>query len=273
MNHDPAFATTRWTRVVAAQETSGSALGELCTAYYAPVHVYIVGAAHDLGDPRDLTQEFFARLLRGSMIHGADRTKGRFRSYLLGAVKHFLADMYDRRRAAKRGAQYEHITLAPDTDTSPGIDIPDRRLSDAWFDREWGLAVLALALETLAKEHTATDKNTHFHVLKPWLTGDANQADAAAQLGISEGGQSSHPPATKTLSRLRENRDRPDRRHRRRGARRTSLPDRSRHIHTWNMNPPKNGPTRCRGRGPPMPIADTHIYTHTETTMDVCNLL
>ena len=187
MNHDPAFATTRWTRVVAAQETSGSALGELCTAYYAPVHAYIVGAAHDLGDPRDLTQEFFARLLRGSMIHGADRTKGRFRSYLLGAVKHFLADMHDRRRAAKRGAQYEHITLAPDTDTSPGIDIPDRRLSDAWFDREWGLAVLALALETLAKEHTAPDKNTHFHVLKPWLTGDANQADAAAQLGISEG--------------------------------------------------------------------------------------
>lgn len=49
MNHDPAFATTRWTRVVAAQETSGSALGELCTAYYAPVHAYIVGAAHDLG--------------------------------------------------------------------------------------------------------------------------------------------------------------------------------------------------------------------------------
>ena len=157
------------------------------TASGWPVHVYIVGAAHDLGDPRDLTQEFFARLLRGSMIHGADRTKGRFRSYLLGAVKHFLADMHDRRRAAKRGAQYEHITLAPDTDTSPGIDIPDRRLSDAWFDREWGLAVLALALETLAKEHTATDKNTHFHVLKPWLTGDANQADAAAQLGISEG--------------------------------------------------------------------------------------
>ena len=187
MNHDTAFATTRWTHVLAAQGASTAALGELCTAYYAPIHAYIVRTARDLGDPRDLTQEFFARVLGGSMIHGADRTKGRFRGYLLGAVKHFLADMRDRRFAAKRGAQHQHVALAPSTDTSPGIDIPDAPPPDAWFDREWGMAVLALALDALAKEHTAQRKDAHFQALKPWLTGDADQAEAATRLGMTEG--------------------------------------------------------------------------------------
>ena len=132
-------------------------------------------------------QEFFARVLGGSMIHGADRTKGRFRGYLLGAVKHFLADMRDRRFAAKRGAQHEHVLLTPSTDTSPGIDIPDAPPPDAWFDREWGMAVLALALDALAKEHAAQGKDAHFQALKPWLTGDADQSEAATRLGMSEG--------------------------------------------------------------------------------------
>ena len=101
------FATTRWTQVLAAQGASthaGTALADLCAAYCAPVHTYIARTAHDLGDPCDLSQEFFARLLAGGVIAGADRERGRFRAYLLGAVKHFLADTRDRLGAAKRGA-------------------------------------------------------------------------------------------------------------------------------------------------------------------------
>src|SRR5260221_9734311 len=109
------FLTTRWTQVLAAQGAAthaGTALADLCAAYYAPVHAYIAWTAHDLGDARDLTQEFFARLLAGGVIAGAEREKGRFRGYLLGAVKHHLADTRDRRRAARRGAQHEHLPLA-----------------------------------------------------------------------------------------------------------------------------------------------------------------
>lgn len=189
------FLTTRWTQVLAAQGVStqaGTALADLCAAYYAPVHRYITRTTHDLGDQRDLTQEFFARLLAGSVLAGAERQKGRFRGYLLGAVKHYLADTRDRLRAAKRGAQHEQVPLVPGTDTSPGLDLcaPEAQPPDAWFDRQWGLAVLDLALAALAAEHEQQGKAEQFQVLKPWLTGDAagvSQAEAAGRLGLSEG--------------------------------------------------------------------------------------
>ena len=74
MNSDT-FATTRWTQVLAAQGESDAALADLCAAYYAPVQAYIARTSHDLGDPRDLTQEFFARVLAGAMLGGADRER------------------------------------------------------------------------------------------------------------------------------------------------------------------------------------------------------
>jgi len=189
------FLTTRWTQVLAAQGASAhadTALADLCAAYYAPVQSYIARTAHDLGDARDLTQEFFARLLAGRMITGAERGKGRFRGYLLGAVKHHLADTRDRLRAVKRGAQHEHVPLVSGTDTSPGHEcsVPEPQSADTFFDRQWGLAVLERALAALATEHDREAKAGQFHVLKPWLTGDAagvSQAAAAARLGLSEG--------------------------------------------------------------------------------------
>lgn len=190
-----AFLTTRWTQVLAAQGAStqsGTALADLCATYYAPVHAYISRTTHDLGDARDLTQEFFMRLLAGRVLAGADREKGRFRSYLLGAVKHYLADAREHSRAAKRGKQHEHVPLVSGTDTSPSLEFcdPDARPSDAWFDRQWGLAVLALALAALAAEHTQQGKEEQFELLKPWLTGVAGtvtQAEAATRLGLTDG--------------------------------------------------------------------------------------
>jgi RNA polymerase sigma-70 factor (ECF subfamily) len=189
------FVTTRWTQVLAAQGGSahaGTALAELCEAYYAPVQSYIARTAHDLGDARDLTQEFFARLLAGRVIAGAEREKGRFRGYLLGAVKHHLADTRDRLRAAKRGAQHEHVPLVPGTEPSPGNEysVPETQAPDTFFDRQWGLAVLDRALTALAIEHNQQGTADQFEVLKPWLTGDAagvSQAEASARLGLSDG--------------------------------------------------------------------------------------
>ena len=189
-----AFHTTRWTLVRNAAGPSSEAreaLSELCAAYYPPVYAYVARTARDLGDPRDLTQEFFARLLAGTSL-GADPGRGRFRGYLLGAVKHFLADRRVLLSARKRGGDCTHMSIEAGTDTSPGLDVPapEDPLPDAWFDREWGLAVLAQALSALAAEHDEQDKAARFVVLKQWLTGDAppfTQASAAQQLGITEG--------------------------------------------------------------------------------------
>jgi RNA polymerase sigma-70 factor (ECF subfamily) len=189
------FHTTRWTQVLVAQGDStraGTALSDLCAAYYAPVHSYIARTVHDLGDARDLTQELFSRLLAGGVIGGAEREKGRFRAYLLGAVKHFLSDARDRHRAAKRGAQHEHVSISSATDTSPALELPTKYAHppDVWFDRQWGMAVLDLALQSLAVEHERQGKLDQFQVLKPWLTGDnaaISQANAADRLGQTEG--------------------------------------------------------------------------------------
>jgi RNA polymerase sigma-70 factor (ECF subfamily) len=195
MTREDAFCTTRWTHICNARGDSPqaqAALADLCNIYYAPLHAYITHTARDLGDPRDLTQEFFSRLLAGSLIEGARRERGRFRAYLLGAVKHFLADVRDRQSAAKRGAAHEHTPLDSGTDTSLGIQVsaPEGMSSDAWFDRQWGLTVLDRGLTALEAEHEQQGKGAQFTLLKPWLTGElpaVSRIEVARQLGISEG--------------------------------------------------------------------------------------
>ena len=189
------FATTEWTRVLEARGESPAAkaaLSDLCAAYYAPALAFIRRNSPDEDAARDLTQEFFARLLAGHGVDTVDPHRGRFRSFLLGAVRHFLADMRDHAHRLKRGAGQPLETLDEGTDTSPGLQVPDpNALSpDREFDRQWALTLLGRALAKLAEEHEAAGRREHFDALKPWLTGDqgtASQADAAKQLGLSEG--------------------------------------------------------------------------------------
>jgi len=187
------FAATRWTLVLRARADAAdpsAALSELCEAYYAPVHAFIRARVRDREAARDLTQEFFARVLRGSAFERAEPGRGRFRSFLLGAVKHFLADMHDRERAARRGSGQEAIPLDPGTDTSPGLDPadPGTGLGDEIFDRQWAITLLDRSLLQLASEMKAEGKAAHFEELKPWLTGAAvtSQAEVAAHLGVNE---------------------------------------------------------------------------------------
>jgi RNA polymerase sigma-70 factor (ECF subfamily) len=189
------FVTTQWTRVLEARGNSPeakAALSELCAAYYAPVLAFIRCNISDEDSARDLTQEFFARLLARHGLNSVEQNKGRFRSYLLGAVKHFLADTRDRAKAAKRGSGQTHESIAPETDTSPGLQLPDENAPspDAEFDKKWALTVLDRALVALANENKIAGKSDEFESLKPWLTGDSehfSQADAARQLGMNEG--------------------------------------------------------------------------------------
>lgn len=191
-----AFVTTQWTRVLQARgdsQESKAALSDLCAAYYEPVFAFIRRNAIDEESARELTQEFFARLLARDSISRVDPKLGRFRSFLLAAVKHFLADRYDYEQRLKRGAGQSTVSIEAASDTSPGgAQLPDARTPspDLQFDRKWALTLLDRALVQLARVHEESGKAAHFEVLKPWLTGDGeeiSQADAAAQLGMNEG--------------------------------------------------------------------------------------
>lgn len=172
-------------------EPSRQALSELCESCYEPVEQFIRSGGRNPDVARDLTQEFFARLLKGGGLDGVDPLRGRFRSFLLGAVKHFLADVQDRARAQKRGGGQEHVRLASGTDTAAGLDVPDPGAvaSDALFDRQWALSLLDRVLGEMRDEAAADGRDRQFEALKPWLTGTdvGSQRGVADQLGMTEG--------------------------------------------------------------------------------------
>ena len=168
------------------------ALSDLCAAYYAPVFVVMRRAAPSEEAARELTQEFFARLLARAGLGQVNPERGRFRFFLLGAVKHFLADVHDEQCRLKRGGGRAPISLDAGTDSSPGIELADTSLPspELEFDREWAVTLLARALERLGGEQEGAGKGEHFSALKPWLTGDkqeASQAELALRLGLGDG--------------------------------------------------------------------------------------
>lgn len=188
------FHDTRWTLVSRSRGSdtqAKAALSELCEAYYAPVVAFLRrdGRAEDVA--RELAHDFFAKLLTGGAIEGADPLRGRFRSYLLAALKRFAADQRDRAHAAKRGGGQVHAVIEAESEkTGAGLQIADERLEapDAAFDRQWALTVLARSMAALETTMCDEGKLAHFDVLKPWLTADADaapQSEAAEKLGIS----------------------------------------------------------------------------------------
>jgi len=188
------FHDTRWTLVSRSrgEDTEAkAALSELCEAYYAPVVAFLRrdGRAEDVA--RDLAHDFFAKLLVGGAIDGADPLRGKFRSYLLMALKRFAANQRERDHAAKRGGGQVHAVIDGESDTTgAGLQIADASIEapDAAFDRQWALTVLARALCGLESEMRDEGKLAHFDVLKSWLTAEADatpQVDAAAKLGMS----------------------------------------------------------------------------------------
>ena len=191
------FAATRWTLILRARgETpeSRTALSELCDTYYHPVLRFLQRERRDEDSARELTQEFFARVLAGGAFDEADPTRGRFRSYLLGALKHFLADRTKRERRLKRGggAAPESIDDSKPAGENEGLQVADAAVAspDASFDREWALAVVNRGIAAIEKEFAASGKEEQFNSIKPWLMGESpsmSQGDAARALGISEG--------------------------------------------------------------------------------------
>lgn len=173
------FHATRWTLVRRAQgrgEEARAALSELCSIYYEPVLQFSRRWCGDAERAQDLAHGFFEDLLGRENLGAADPAKGRFRSYLLASVKHFLSHQREREAASKRGGNAERVP-------EPGV-LPDWERE---FDRAWALALIGRALESLAGEMRDAGKGAQFEVLRPWLDGGpaGDTAAAGEALGLS----------------------------------------------------------------------------------------
>jgi RNA polymerase sigma factor (sigma-70 family) len=189
------FATTHWSVVLSAQnETSpqaNSALETLCKAYWYPIYAYVRRRGHDVAAAKDLTQEFFARLLQKQLLAGVDPTKGKFRSWLLGVINHFLAHEWAKANAQKRGAgqtlfSWDELEAEERYHLEPAEAATPERL----FDRRWAFTVLEHAAARLRKEYEMVDKRPLYDCLKAYVSTDGTNLhyeEAAQQLGMTVG--------------------------------------------------------------------------------------
>jgi RNA polymerase sigma-70 factor (ECF subfamily) len=188
------FATTRWSLVLAAGRgdsvDAAAALAALCEAYWFPVYAFVRRSGHSDDEARDLTQAFFARMLDTHGIETADPVRGRFRSFLLASVRHFLLNHRDAASSLKRGGGVPHLTLEFDDgerqySREPGHhDTPERL-----YERRWALATLTAAIARVRHEYHASGRGPLFDALQPFLDGGepASYRELAAILGSSDG--------------------------------------------------------------------------------------
>ena len=189
------FATTHWTVVLAAgrrrTQQADVALEELCRTYWFPLYAYVRRRGHSKEDAEDLTQAFFTRFLEKNYLEGLSSEKGKFRAFLLVALKHFLANEWDRAHAAKRGGGATPLSLDwQSADTRYQIDPADNLSPDKLFDRAWAVTLLERVIIRLRDESATDGKARLFEQLKPFLMVGKSAipyAEAAAKLGQSEG--------------------------------------------------------------------------------------
>jgi DNA-directed RNA polymerase specialized sigma24 family protein len=188
-----AFAATRWTLVLRARgdSTEGRlALSDLCAAYYGPVVAFLRRSEASEDAARETAHAFFARLLERGGFAGPDPERGRFRNYLLGALRYFLRNRHDLAIRAKRGGGAQHASLDYETEEARALQVADHATAQdaAAFDREWALALMNRVVAALEAEY-AGERAALFAALQPWLMGEGATAHAetAARLGLGEG--------------------------------------------------------------------------------------
>ena len=173
----------------ASQTHARKALEELCRAYWYPLYFFVRKRGYSSSDAQDLTQSFFARIIATGGFASADPERGRFRSYLLGAMKHFLANEWHRAQAQKRGGGVTFLELdALDPEARYVLEPAQSTDPDAGFDREWALESIARAMDRLRAESETSGKGDLFEALKRSLTGDEPaRSETAARVGMTEG--------------------------------------------------------------------------------------
>ena len=189
------FATTHWSVVLTAGKPDSShyreALETLCRTYWIPLYVYLRRRGHDIYQAEDNIQAFFACLLEKGGLRLADPKRGRFRSFLLVALKHFLANESARTQAQKRGGGRKILSLNIENAESQYIREPRDELSpEKLFERSWALAILDRTMVRLQAEAVSAKKEKHFDCLKIYLTAEKNAVpycEVATRLNMTEG--------------------------------------------------------------------------------------
>jgi len=206
-NREPAlFVTTHWSVVLAAgldeSAVAHNALEQLCRTYWYPLYVYTRRRGYDVEEAKDLTQEFFARLIEKNFLGDVVQGRGRFRYFLLAALKHFLADEWDKATAQKRGGGWTFVSLdAQDPEARYHLEPRDEETPERAFQRRWALTLLELAVSRLREELRIAGKEAVFEELKVFITGDRpdiTYAEAAGRLGMTEAA------AKMTVTRMRQ---------------------------------------------------------------------
>jgi DNA-directed RNA polymerase specialized sigma24 family protein len=189
----PLFATTHWSVVLAAanEETpeAAAALERLCRTYWYPLYAYVRREGHSPADAQDLTQEFFARFLARKPLAGVAPEKGKFRSFLLVALRHFLSDQRDRASAAKRGGGEEVLSLdAEEAEGRYRLEPIERLDAEKIYERRWAMTLLGQAWTRLREECAAHGKLQQFEALAEFVAGEAEVTCVAAafELGLTE---------------------------------------------------------------------------------------
>jgi RNA polymerase sigma factor (sigma-70 family) len=185
------FATTRWSLVVEAAASGGTgaveAMGALFGTYWPPLYRYARRVGRSAEDAEDLVQGFFVHLLEQNGLRLADRDRGRFRAFLLGSLKHYMANEWQRDHRIKRGGFAPHLPIDwrhAETGLSPELE--DGHSPDKLYDLDWALALLDKVLDDLAAE----EKGLDFDRWKPFLGVDSarlSYAAMAAEFGLTEG--------------------------------------------------------------------------------------
>jgi len=191
---DSAFTNTHWSVVLAAGDGGSpqcqEALEELCRAYWFPLYAFVRRRGYEMHDAQDLTQGFFARLLEKDYLRAVDRNKGKFRSFLLVALEHFLTNEWRNARAQKRGGKSHVISLDDDSAEQQYGQVPASDASpERLFEQQWATTLLAQVVASLREEFAGSGKAALFDELKISLTGEkhaASYAKLAVRLSTTE---------------------------------------------------------------------------------------
>ncbi len=189
------FPTTRWSVVQRANsegdDAARAALAELCGAYWYPLYAFVRRRGCSPHDAQDFTQGFFLQLIEGGWLNRADADRGRFRSYLLGALGHFLANEQRRQQTIKRGGEMQFVSI--DELQSEGryeLEAADAMTPETQFDRSWAVALLERVLARLAADYEKAARPELFASLQSFLTGkdgEPDYDDLARRLSMSRG--------------------------------------------------------------------------------------
>ncbi len=193
--HQRDFATTQWSIVLNAGRDSSpqreESLATLCSTYWFPLYAFVRRQGYDSQNSQDLTQGFFAKLLERRDIDGVDRSKGRFRSFLLASMKHYLINEWDKQRAVKRGGRQTTLSLDfEQAESRYALEPSHDTTADAVFDRQWGLTLLDQVRSKLAAEHSTAEQQKQYEQLQSYLTGEPTSQtyrSVAEQLDMTEG--------------------------------------------------------------------------------------